>query len=135
EIKAMVNKGYERSFSAAITLASSVIGSIIPPSVSLIIYSYLADVSVAKLFTTCVIPGLIIAISLMVYVYLAIKFGKVKAPQEDHYNNKKMIQTFKDGFFALLAPLVILGGILGGIVTPTEAGVLAAVYAIICALI
>src|SRR5699024_3358722 len=86
-------------------------------------------------FTAGIVPGIIIAIFLMIYVYLAIKLGKVTAPSEEPYNNKKMIQTFKSGFFALLAPLVILGGILGGIVTPTEAGVLASVYAIICALI
>lgn len=135
EVKAMVGKGYERPFTAAITLASSAIGSIIPPSVSLIIYSYLADVSVAKLFTAGVIPGLLIALSLMIYVYIGVKTGKIVAPPEKPFSSKKLIKTFKNGFFALLAPIIILGGILGGIVTPTEAGVLAAVYAIICALI
>src|SRR5699024_8917064 len=135
EMKAMVDKGYTRSFSAAITLASSVIGAIIPPSVPFIVYAFLAEVSVEKLFFAGVIPSLIIAVSLGVYVYIKASKGDIVVPPKEEFSSKTLFKTIKDGFFALLAPFVILGGMLGGIVTPTEAGAIAVVYALFCSLI
>src|SRR5690606_27627217 len=75
EMKAMMEKGYSRSFSAAITLASSVIGAIIPPSVPFVVYAYLAEVSVAKLFTAGIVPGLVVSACIMLYTFLAAKYG------------------------------------------------------------
>lgn len=135
EMKAMVDKGYTKPFSAAITLASSVIGAIIPPSVPFIVYAFLAEVSVKELFFAGVFPGLLIAISLGVYIHIQAGRGKIVTPPPETFDAKRLWTATKDGFFALLAPLVILGGMLGGIVTPTEAGALAVVYALFCSLI
>lgn len=135
ELKAMREKGYEGPFSAALTLASSVIGAIIPPSVSLIIYAYLAEVSVEQVFIAGVIPGLLIALTLSVYVYVGAARGTIVTPPPEPFKVQTLLQTFKDGFFAILAPVVILGGMLGGVVTPTEAAAIAVVYALFCAVI
>lgn len=135
QMKAMSDKGYEKSFSAALTLASSVIGAIIPPSVPLIIYAYLAEVSVEQAFIAGIIPGLLIALSLAVYVYIGSTRGTIVVPEPEEFEARKLFQTLKSGFFALLAPAVILGGMLGGVVTPTEAAAIAVVYALFCAAI
>lgn len=135
ELKAMREKGYEGPFSAALTLASSVIGAIIPPSVSLIIYAYLAEVSVEQVFIAGVIPGLLIALTLSIYVYVGAARGTIVTPPPEPFKVQTLLQTFKDGFFAILAPVVILGGMLGGVVTPTEAAAIAVVYALFCAVI
>ncbi|MBF0754154.1 TRAP transporter large permease [Jeotgalicoccus nanhaiensis] len=135
EMRAMVEKGYSKGYSAALVLGSSVIGGIIPPSVPLIVYAYLAEVSVEELFIAGVVPGLIIAVTLGIFVYTQIISGKVEAPEATEFKISYVGTTFKKGFFALLAPVVILGGMLGGVVTPTEAGAIAAAYAIICAAI
>jgi len=135
ELRAMTEKGYQKPFSAALTLASSVIGAIIPPSVPLIIYAYLAEVSVEKLFIAGIVPGLLIAAALSVYVYIGSARGTIVTPPPEPFKVQTLIQTFKDGFFAILAPAVILGGMLGGVVTPTEAGAIAVVYSLFCAAI
>lgn len=135
QMKAMTEKGYQKPFSAALTLASSVIGAIIPPSVPLIIYAFLAEVSVEQVFIAGIIPGLLIALALSVYVYVGSARGFIVAPPAESFEVKNLLQTLKEGFFALLAPAVILGGMLGGIVTPTEAAAVAVVYAIFCAII
>ncbi len=135
EMRAMVGKGYEKPFSASLTLASSVIGAIIPPSVPLIVYAYLAEVSVEKLFIAGIIPGLLIAVALALYVYVGATRGYIVTPSPEPFSVKSLSHTFKDGFFALLAPGVILGGMLGGIVTPTEAGAIAVLYSLFCSMI
>lgn len=135
EVKAMKDKGYDRGYSGAITLASSVIGAIIPPSVPLIVYAFLAEVSVARLFVAGLIPGLLIALALMIHVNVTVRRGIIKAPSEESFDIKKLWHGFKDGFFAVIAPFIILGGILTGLVTPTEAGVLAIIYSLIVAAI
>lgn len=135
EMKAMVQKGYTKPFSAALTLASSVIGAIIPPSVPLIVYAYLAEVSVEKLFIAGILPGLLIALTLSIYVHVGAIRGTITVPEPETFSIKEVGRTFKDGFFALLAPAVILGGMLGGVVTPTEAGVIAVIYSLFCAIV
>lgn len=131
EMEAMTKKNYDKGFSAAITLASSVVGPIIPPSVPFLVYAVLAQVSVARMFIAGMIPGIMICLALMLTNYLLVISGKVKVPEPELFQLKKVITTFKSGFFALLAPVIILGGMTTGVVTPTEAGLLAVVYAIL----
>jgi len=131
EIQAMTEKGYSKPFSVAITLASSTIGPIIPPSVGFIIYAILAEVSVAKMFIAGILPGILMGITLMITNYFIITRGNVKAPEPEKFNFKALFKTFKSGFFSLLAPVIILYGILSGSVTATETGIIAVIYALI----
>lgn len=128
EIEAMTDKGYDKPFATAVTLASSVIGPVIPPSVPFLIYAMLANVSIARLFVAGVIPGVMVGIILMLTNYYLYKSGKVIMPDPEPFDSKILVKTFKEGFFALLAPIVLLGSIMSGFVTPTEAGIIAVVY-------
>ncbi len=131
EIEAMTDRGYPRPFSTAITLASSVIGPVIPPSVPFLIYAMLANVSIARLFIAGIVPGVMVGIILMLTNYLLYKSGRVAMPEPEPYNAGELKRTFREGFFALLAPLVLLGSITSGFVTPTEAGIIAVVYSVL----
>ena len=130
EIKAMTDHGYDIKFSTAITAASSIIGPIIPPSTVMIMYGITAQVSISKLFLGGIIPGLIIAVAEMALV--AFYAHKRHYPRSEHFSWKNLWVTFKDAIWAMITPIIIIGGILGGICTPTEAGALASVYALIC---
>jgi tripartite ATP-independent transporter DctM subunit len=129
EIKAMDSQGYPREFSASITVASSVIGPIIPPSIPMVIYAAMAEVSVGRLFMGGIIPGLLVALSLMILVY----FFSVKHnfPRDKKASFKEFIQRFLESFFPILTPAIILGGIILGIFTPTEAAAVAVVYSFV----
>ncbi len=131
EMEAMTAKGYDKRFSAAITLASSVIGPIIPPSVPFVVYAVIAEVSIAKLFLAGIIPGIIIALALMVANYVMAKTGYLKAPEPQPFEFRKVWESFKEGILALMAPVIILTGMSLGVTTPTEAGLLAVVYALL----
>ena len=133
EMKAMNDNGYETDFSAGITLASSTIGPIIPPSIPVIIYAQLADVSVVKLFAGGIIPGIIMGISLMGYIYFLSLKGKF--PKENKASLKQIYYSFVKAFPSLLSPAIIVGGILLGIMTPTEAACVAVVYSILLSII
>jgi len=127
EMKAMTDNGYDKEFSAAITAASSTIGPVIPPSIGFVIYGSITGVSIVKLFMAGVIPGLLMGLALMVAVFFVAKkrgYPKDPAPNFGHIYN-----TFVKSFLALLMPVIIIGGILGGIFTPTEAAVVASIYA------
>tara|TARA_Y100001968_G_scaffold219668_1_gene202417 strand:+ start:79 stop:993 length:915 start_codon:yes stop_codon:yes gene_type:complete len=124
----MEKQGYSRKFAAAITAASSVIGPIIPPSGIMIIYAYVMGESVAALFLAGIIPGLMVGISLMIMVrVLANKYDLPKATTKSSW--KVRGQASLKAFFPLMTPVIILGGILGGIFTPTEASAIAVAYA------
>jgi tripartite ATP-independent transporter DctM subunit len=135
EIDAMTKKGYDKPFSVAITLASSVIGPIIPPSVSFIIYAMLAQVSVGKLFIAGIVPGVCVGIVLMIGNYIIAKRGRIAIPEPEKFDPREIVRTFKEGFFALLAPAILLYGLLSGIVTATETGIIAVVYSLIVGMI
>jgi tripartite ATP-independent transporter DctM subunit len=132
-IPAMEKNGYTRKFAAAVTAASSVIGPIIPPSGIMIIYAYVMGESVAALFLAGIVPGILIGLSLMLVVGFLAKRNDFPAASRRATWPEKGKASLK-AFFPLLTPVIILGGILGGIFTPTEASAVAAVYAFIVAL-
>ena len=126
EIKAMRERGYKADFAAAVTVCSAVVGPIIPPSIGLVIYAFLAQQSVERMFLAGLIPGLIVGGSLMLFNrILAIRHD---FPTQERAPMSEVKRTAVDGVLALIAPGIILGSILGGFVTATEAGVLACVY-------
>lgn len=132
-IPAMEKDGYKRSFAAAVTAASAVIGPIIPPSIIMIVYAYIMNVSVGALFAAGFIPGLLMAGGLMATTaFLAKKRDMPK--QQSRAKAKEVVRASVEGFFPLLTPVIILGGILLGVVSPTEAAAVAVVYALILSL-
>lgn len=132
EIKAMRERGYKAEFAAAVTVCSAVVGPIIPPSIGLVIYAFLAQQSVERMFLAGLVPGLIVGGSLILFNRaLAIRH---KFPTQERAPLKQVRHAAVDGILALIAPGIILGSILGGFVTATEAGVLACVYSMILGL-
>ncbi len=129
EIKAMVDGGYDKEFSAAVTAGSATIGPIFPPSIPMVIIGSVAGISIGKLFVGGIIPGLLLALYLLVANYIISK--KRGYPKGDKFSLPELGRTFKAAFPALLAPIIIVGGILSGLFTPTEAGVVAVVYVLI----
>lgn len=128
-IPSMKRAGYTSAFSAAVTETASVIGPIIPPSIPMIVYAILAEVSIGKMFLGGVFPGILVGFSLMGIIYfISVKRGY---PRGEKPTLARVGRTAWLAFFPLLAPIVIVGGILGGIFTATEAGAVACFYALI----
>lgn len=128
-IPAMEKQGYSRKFAAAITAASSVIGPIIPPSGIMIIYAYVMGESVAALFLAGIVPGILVGLGLMLMVkIMADRYDFPVASRKYSWGERG--QASLRAFFPLLTPIIILGGILGGIFTPTEAAAVAVAYAV-----
>lgn len=128
-IPAMKEDGYADDFTVAVTASSSIIGVIIPPSIPFVLYGVISGVSIGKLFLGGILPGIIVGISQMGISYYKAKkynYGTMHA-----FSVKKLVAAFKDSFFAILTPIIILGGIMLGIVTPTEAAVTATFYALL----
>ena len=129
-VPAMVKKGYSRPFSCAVTAAGSIIGPTIPPSNLMVIYGSLMGVSIAGLFAAGILPGLLIALICMaVIAALGRRLGLPKSAGGPSL--RRIISAFRSSFLAILMPVIILGGILSGIVTPTEAAAIAVLYALI----
>jgi tripartite ATP-independent transporter DctM subunit len=129
-IPIMKKQGYDEDFSAGITLASSIQGILIPPSINMIVYSLAAGgVSIGRLFLAGMAPGIFLGIALMIYSY----FVSVKRnyPKGDPFSIKVLARAFKECFLALLTILIVMLGVLGGIFTATESAAIAAVYAFI----
>jgi len=127
EIKAMLEDGYDPQFSAAITAASCTIGPVIPPSILMILYGMVAEESVAKLFVAGAIPGVLMGISLMILVYFIAR--KRRYPRSRFPGLIKLGLSLVRAFPPLMTPVIIMGGIIGGIFTPTEAAVVVVFYA------
>lgn len=128
-IPSMEKQGYSKETAVAVTAASSTIGAIIPPSITMVIYGSLASASIGSLFLGGVIPGILIGLSMMVVVYIISL--KHNYPM---YKRVRLLELIKLMFVSLpplLTPALIIGGIVGGIVTPTEAAVVACIYAFI----
>ena len=128
EIKAMRDAGYEDDFSVGVTAASSTIGPIIPPSLPLVIYGVMASVSIGQLFVAGIIPGLMMAFSLSVMVWWIAR--KRNYPTDVAFRISTICSRFKQAFLPLMTPVIIVGGIVTGVFTPTEAAICAAAYAI-----
>lgn len=133
EVPHMVKKGYPPRFAVGLTAASSVIGPIMPPSIPAVVFASVAVVSTSALFAASVIPALLITLSLAVYVYVwARKHDELRT---DSFSWSVLRTSAVGGVGALLAPVFILGGILGGFFTPTEAAAVGAVYMIVLGLV
>lgn len=128
-IPAMRKEGYGNAFSCAITAASSTVGPIIPPSVPMIIAATLSGLSVGKLFLAGAIPGLLLGIGLMSGTYLIAR--RRQYPKHPKSSLRAILSAFGATFWALLMVILILFGIIGGVFTPTEASVVAVVYALL----
>lgn len=128
EVRAMRKAGYRPETAASITAAAATIGPIIPPSLPMVIYGVTADVSIGKLFLAGVIPGVLMGLALMVMVSLVAR--REGMTRKAFVGFKVVGKTFLNGFFALMTPAVILGGIFGGFFTPTEAAAVACLYAL-----
>jgi tripartite ATP-independent transporter DctM subunit len=129
EIKAMVDEGYSLEFSTAVTAASATIGPIIPPSIPMVIYGAMAGESVAKLLIAGFFPGLIMGLAMMVLLVLLAPWYGFKAKRRAPLG--EMWAALKRGSLPLMAPVILIGGIVSGAFTPTEAAAIAVVYALI----
>jgi C4-dicarboxylate transporter DctM subunit len=127
-IPAMRKKGYPKNFAAAVTSSSASLAIIIPPSIPMILYAVIADTSVVQLFVAGIIPGLIGALGLMAVAYwFAVRYN---LPVEEVFQLRRVWTTFKEAAWAFLLPVIILGGIFGGVVTATEGAGLAVAAAL-----
>jgi tripartite ATP-independent transporter DctM subunit len=133
EIKAMVDEGYDLEFSTAVTAASATIGPIIPPSIPMVIYGAIAGESVAKLLIAGFVPGLLMGLAMMaLLVAMAPRYGWKAKPRTPL---PQMIAAAKRGTLPLLAPVILIGGIVTGVFTPTEAAAVAVGYALFMGLV
>ncbi len=132
EMKAMKNAKFEPVFSAAVTAASSTIGPIIPPSVPMVVYAVMSGESTGRLFMGGLLPGLLMGITTMIYVYwVAVK----KNYPRIRFDFGKIVSSFFGAFLPLMTPVIMIGGILLGFFTPTEAAVVACVYALVIGMV
>lgn len=129
EIKAMRKAGYTPEFSCAITASSAVIGPIFPPSIPMILYSMLSGASIGKLFLGGMVPGLLIGLALMIYISAIAK--RRNFPLGESLGLAALLHITIVAFPALLTPVILLGGIYGGVMTPTEAGAVAGLYSLL----
>jgi tripartite ATP-independent transporter DctM subunit len=128
EVRAMQKAGYRPATAASITAAAATIGPIIPPSLPMVIYGVTADVSIGRLFMAGLLPGILMGLSLMLMVRaIAERENMIGKP---FVGWKKLLIAFRDCFFAIMTPVVILGGMFSGIFTPTEAAAFACLYAL-----
>ncbi|GHE22898.1 TRAP transporter large permease [Halomonas urumqiensis] len=129
EIKAMKDAGYDEEFSVGITAASSTIGPIIPPSLPMVIYGVMASVSVGQLFVAGLVPGLLMGLVLMAMITIISR--RRGYTRDAVFSIPVLGHTFKRAFLSLLTPVIIVGGIMSGAFTPTEAAIAAVVYALV----
>ena len=125
-VPAMIKSGYKPAFSAALMAAAGAIGVIIPPSITFVVYGSIADTSIGDLFIAGLVPGLLMGFALMVVALLVGRKSDLKTLPKA--SRKERWLAFKDAFWGLMMPVIILGGIYGGIFTPTEAAAVSVVY-------
>ncbi|KGP89648.1 C4-dicarboxylate ABC transporter permease [Pontibacillus chungwhensis BH030062] len=132
-IPAMVRKGYDKQFATAVVAAAGSIGVIIPPSIPMVIYGVVGGASVGKMFMAGIIPGILVGVALMIWAYIYSKKHNYGGTGEK-MTLKNVFTSFWEAKWALIIPIIILGGIYGGFFTPTEAAVIAVVYSLIAGL-
>lgn len=131
-IPAMVKKGYDANFSGAIQASGGTVGVMIPPSIPLVLYGVAAGASISDLFIAGIGPGILVGLSLMVMAYFISRKHNFGGGEKSSFVD--FLKAFKNSIWGLLMPVIILGGIYGGIFTPTEAAVVAVVYGLIIGL-
>jgi tripartite ATP-independent transporter DctM subunit len=131
--KAMVDNGYKPAVSASIVAAASTIGPVIPPSIPFVVFGAITAVSVSKLFLAGFVPGVLMGLALMLAILIMAKPRGF--PRSPRARLKEIWSSFKSAFFPLLAPVIIIGGIVSGVFTPTEASVVVCIYALILGLV
>ncbi|MDK2801167.1 MAG: C4-dicarboxylate transporter, DctM subunit [Clostridiales bacterium] len=128
----MEKRGYDKGFIAALIATSSTIGILIPPSIPMVVYGWITNQSVAKLLLSGAVPGVFLGVMFMILsAYMAYRRNY---PREERASLRRFLHEFRTSFFALLTPVIIIGGIFSGIMTPTEAGAIASVWAFIIGL-
>lgn len=129
ELKALRDAGYDDDFSVGLIGAAATIGPIIPPSLVFVVYGVLANASIGELFAAGFLPGVLMGLTLMVMVYVYARMRDY--PRDARFSPKRVLASFLDAFMSLMTPVIIVGGMLSGLVTPTEAAIAAVVYALI----
>lgn len=132
-IPAMIKKGYSKTFSASVAASGGGLGILIPPSIPMIIYGVVGSVSIGQMFLAGIIPGIIISVILLSTAYFIARKNGYKGSNEP-FIFKDFLKVLREAIWALLAPVIILGGIYGGIFTPTESAVVAVAYGLIVGL-
>ncbi|MHA7879846.1 MAG: TRAP transporter large permease [Saccharospirillum sp.] len=127
-IPEMEKRGYSRAFSAALAVAGGIIGPMLPPSIPMVVWGVMSETSISDLFLAGILPGLLLAIGLMGLTWRYAK--KNNLPAQPRASRAELYAAFKEAKWALLGPVLVLGGIYGGIVTPTEAAIVATCYAL-----
>lgn len=125
-IDEMERRGYPRSFAAAVVASGGTVGIVIPPSITMVVYGSIANTSIADLFMAGFVPGIIMGVAMCVTSWVISKKHGYKG--EGTFSIMRMLRATKDCFWALMMPVIILGGIYSGLFTPTEAAAVAAVY-------
>lgn len=129
EIKAMKKEGFDAAFAAACSAASAIVGPIIPPSVIMVVYGVLAQVSIGDLFLAGIVPGFVIGGMLMATVWFLVATGRQHAPVQPRASAARLGRSFVRAIPALMAPVILVTGLLSGVATPTELGAITVVYA------
>lgn len=130
----MVDRGYPEEYAAAVQAIGGTLGIVIPPSIVMVIYGNITGVPVGALLMSGMLPGIICCVFLCIYAYYKAK--KCNFPKAEGFSFKRFLLSFKDAIWALVMPVIILGGIYAGIFTPTESAVIAVVYgALVCLMI
>lgn len=127
-IPVMASRGYDKAFAVALVVCAGVLAPLIPPSIAFVIWGVVSEQSISRLFTAGIIPGLMMAMSLMLICWLHARSRKV--PVMPRARLPEIMGAVRQGVWALLAPVIVLGGIYGGVFTPTEASVVSCVYAL-----
>jgi C4-dicarboxylate transporter DctM subunit len=127
-VPVMAQRGYSKAFAVALVVCAGVLAPLVPPSIAFVIWGVISEQSIARLFSAGIIPGLLMAVSMMVICYLHARRRNIATLPRASL--AEIGTALRDGIWALLAPCIVLGGIYGGVFTPTEASVVSCVYAI-----
>jgi C4-dicarboxylate transporter, DctM subunit len=132
-IPAMAERGYDRAYATALVVSAGVLGPLVPPSIAFVIWGVIAEQSISKLFLSGVLPALLMAAGMVILI--VVKALRERQPRDAAATWRERRAALREGIWALLAPAVVLGGIYGGAFTPTEAAVVACVYALVVGLL